>query len=445
MRTTSLRRSALAGVGACAIALGGGAAVLASRDGAPSRPPAPPVRSASASGVAAAQELVRRAPRSATALSQLAEAALVEARERGDLSWYGVADRAARTALAVDPRRVEALDALGSLALNRHRFREALGWSERSASVAPTRFAPLAIRADALVELGRYREGFAAVERRLSLRPDLSSYSRASYERELLGDRPGAIQLMRLAAESGRPGGEPRTWSRIQLGLLRLGSGDLAGAEAEMRRALAERPVDGRAIAGLARVRAAAGDLGEARTLYDRAIDLLPLPEHAAALGDIAAATGDRGLARESDALLDGMSALLRAGGVRADLDLALINADRRRPTSADVARARRAHRERPGIIGDDILGWVLTRSGRCAEGLRYGRRALRLGTRDPLMMFHVGMAAACAGRTGEARGHLRAALSLNPAFSVRWSPVARSTLARLEGPGAVGTQRATP
>ena len=73
------------------------------------------------------------------------------------------------------------MDDLGSLALTRHRFAEALDWARRSLAVAPTRVAPVGIEADALLELGRYDEGFAAIERRLELRPDLPSYSRASY------------------------------------------------------------------------------------------------------------------------------------------------------------------------------------------------------------------------------------------------------------------------
>jgi hypothetical protein len=47
-------------------------------------------------------------------------------------------------------------------------------------------------------------------------------------------------------------------------------------------------------------------------------------------------------------------------------------------------------------------------------------------------MLFHAGMAAACAGDTASARERLSRALKLNPAFSVRWAPVARRELARL-------------
>ena len=92
---------------------------------------------------------------------------------------------------------------------------------------------------------------------------------------------------MGLAVDAGGAGTEGRAWARVQLGLLRFGGGDLAGAEREMRAALAERPGDARATAGLARVRAARGDLAGAAALYSRAIDTVPLPEYPAALAEV--------------------------------------------------------------------------------------------------------------------------------------------------------------
>ena len=259
------------------------------------------------STISRAQAALADDPADAAALSALAEASLVRARETGDPSWHTRAEEAARRALAADPRRFTAMDALGSLALTRHRFEEALSWSRRSLAVAPGRVDPIAIRADAQIELGRYAQGFAAVQRRMELRPDLPSYSRASYARELQGDRAGAIRLMELAAGAGALGSPDRAFAQVQLGLLRFGGGDLAAAEREMRMALAERPDDAPATAGLARVLAARGDLDRAAALYSRAIDLLPLPEYPAALADVHRALGRAEAAREDLALAEAM------------------------------------------------------------------------------------------------------------------------------------------
>ena len=110
-------------------------------------------------------------------------------------------------------------------------------------------------------------------------------------------------------------------------------------------------------------------------------------------------------------------------------MDQAVVEADFARPDARTVSAARRGHSARPGVVGDDALGWVLTRAGKCDEGLRHARRSLRLGTRDASMLFHAGMAAHCAGEKAEAVRHLTAAIDLNPRFSVRWAGVARTTL----------------
>ena len=367
--------------------------------------------------IKAAQDAIRRDPNSERAYAALAGASLERSRETGDPTWYAKADEAATRALAIAPDNVQAIDALATLANTRHRFAEGLRLARRSSALEPDHFAPLGIVSDALIELGRYREGFDTVETRLGLKPDASSYSRASYVAELQGDRPGAIALMRQAVEAGRPGSEPRAWSQVQLGLLLFGSGDLAEADRQMRTALAERPGDARANAGLARIEAARGRLGRAASLYQIALDTTPLPEYAAALLEIDRSRGASDRVRADVELLRAMERLQEQAGVRIDLDRALINADLRRPTAADVARTRAAYTSRPGVVGDEILGWVLTRSGRCAEGLRYARRSLRLGTQDAMMLFHAGAAAHCAGNTSLARTWLGDVLRLNPRF----------------------------
>jgi hypothetical protein len=57
-----------------------------------------------------------------------------------------------------------------------------------------------------------------------------------------------------------------------------------------------------------------------------------------------------------------------------------------------------------------DALGWALQRSGRPREGLRWARRALELGSRDPAFLAHAGLAARAAGDARDARRWLAAA-----------------------------------
>jgi tetratricopeptide (TPR) repeat protein len=79
-----------------------------------------------------------------------------------------------------------------------------------------------------------------------------------------------------------------------------------------------------------------------------------------------------------------------------------------------------------------NALGWSLTRAGRAREGLRYMREALRLGWRDPLVLYHAGIAARDAGHPDEARRYLERALARNPRFSPLHAPRARRALSGL-------------
>jgi Flp pilus assembly protein TadD len=180
------------------------------------------------------------------------------------------------------------------------------------------------------------------------------------------------------------------------------------------------------ALDGLAHVEAARGDLGRAIELARQATDTVPLPQLVTTLGDLYAVAGRSADARDQYRLIGAIRRLLGANGVRTDLELALFDTDHGVHLSRALAQARRAHDARPSIQADDVLAWALTRNGRCAEGLRFSQRSLRLGTRDAVLFFHRAMAERCLGRDAEARRWFRRALALNPHFSLLWSPVAQ-------------------
>ena len=136
------------------------------------------------------------------------------ARETGNPAYYTKSEQALDRARKLDPRDSATASALGSLALARHRFRDALVFGRESVRLAPYTARNYGVVGDALIELGRYDEAFRTFDHMSSLRPDLSSYSRVSYARELLGRPDAAKQAMTLALDAAGGQPEPTAWVR---------------------------------------------------------------------------------------------------------------------------------------------------------------------------------------------------------------------------------------
>jgi tetratricopeptide (TPR) repeat protein len=375
------------------------------------------------------QDSLRARPGDAHAASLLGLAYQQRARETGDPGYYTRSEGVLRAALALDPQNLLATSGLASLALSRHRFRDALALGRRARDLSPATARNYGVIGDALVELGRYRAAFAAFDRMARLRPGLASYARISYARELLGDWRGAVAAMRLALDAAIGQREALAWTHVQLGRLYSARGRLDRAERQYRAALAGFPGYVYAVDALAQVEAARGRPARAIALERRAVDAIPLPQFAALLGDFYRTTGRERFARRQYALVAVIQRVLRANGVKTDLESALFDVDHGIRPERALALARAARADRPSIDGDDVLAWALARTGRCGEAARFSKRALRLGTRDALKDFHRGMIERCLGNRRASRVWLRRALDLNPHFSVLWAPVARRAL----------------
>jgi tetratricopeptide (TPR) repeat protein len=276
---------------------------------------------------------------------------------------------------------------------------------------------------DALLELGRYGQARHAFRRMLELKPTSSAYARWSYALELVGDRAGAVKWMRRAQEAAVGQREPYAWVSVQLGNLHWGAGRVGAAAREYRLALTVLPGYVYALDALARAAAAADDLSTALRLQRRAVEMIPLPQFVSQLGDLYRAARRSRAAREQYATVAAIARLQRANGVSTDLESALFAADH---GEGSVALARRAHAARPSVDGEDTLAWTLARSGRCEEARSWSLRALRLGTKDALKLFHRAWIEHCLGHRSESRIWARRALRLNPHFSLLWSVTAR-------------------
>ena len=372
------------------------------------------------------QQQVRANPTDVRGLGLLGLAYQQRARETGDPAYYTKSDGVLRRALRYAPNDLVATTGLGALALSRHRFHEALVLGRRAVALSSSTARGYGVLGDAMVELGRYEAAFRAFDKMASLKPSLSSYARVSYARELIGDVPGAAQAMRLAIDAAVGQPESLAWSHTQLGKLLWSHGRAGAAERQYRIALAVRPGYVYALDALAQVEASRGHLARAIALEQRAADAIPLPQFVAALGDLDRLTGHRHAAQRQYALIGAIQRLLRANGVKTDLETALFDVDHAVRLPNALALARAAHAERPSIDGDDVLAWALARNGQCRAALHYSKRALRLGTLDATKFFHRGMVERCLRHQADAKTWFRRALRLNPHFSLLWAPLAR-------------------
>lgn len=352
----------------------------------------------------------------ATAYAALGEAFLQQARETGDPSFYARAGRAFAAGLRRDPRDLDALVGAGTLANLRHDFREGLRLGQAAHRVEPALARPYVVLADAQIELGRYDAALASIQRLVDLKPGLPAYARASYFRELSGDRAGAIEAMRLAASAGGTA-ESVAYVQVLLGDLELGRGRLPAARDAYRAALAAVPGYPQGLAGLARVAAAGGGLGDAAARLRRSTERLPLTTNLTLLADVELAAGHRVAGAAALEVVRAQQRLLRAAGAVPDAERVLFEADYGSPAQA-VVLGRGVWRQAPSVRSADALGWALTRAARPREGLRWAQRALRLGSLDPLFRYHAGIAAQAAGRAEEAARDLRIAAAGRGALS---------------------------
>ncbi len=382
-----------------------------------------------AAEIAGLQAELRTDATNQKALDTLGLAYQQRARETADPTYYGKAGGILLRALRLQPDDLIATAGLGQLALSRHQFRHALALGLRAKRISPTTAGVYGVIGDAEIELGRYRQAFAAFDRMNEIKPDVASYARVSYARELLGRTHGAEQAMELAASAAVGEREASSWTHVQIGLLQVNSGRPHAALVQMREALQLFPDYYLALDGMAQVEAELGNLRVATRLEQQAVAKVPLPQYVGLLGDLERVTGHTTAADREYALIPVIQKLLAANGVRNDLDIAQFDVDHGIDLPRSLVLARKGYHERPSILGDDVVGWALARNGRCAAALKWSKRSLRLGTQDPVKLFHRGYIAACLGDRATARTYYARALALNPRFSLLWAPVARKGL----------------
>jgi tetratricopeptide (TPR) repeat protein len=384
--------------------------------------------------ITALEERVEGLPDDWRSWASLGLAYLQKNRVTADPSFYLKAEDALEHSLELnDTDNFQGMLGFGALALARHDFAEGLEWGRRAKVVNPYNAQVRGVIGDALVELGRYEAAGKAFQDMIDLRPDLSSYARVSYFRELHGDVAGAIEAMTSALDTGGSA-EDAAWAAYQLGELYFTSDRVAEAKHEFDRGASLAPDYFLPTVGRAKVAAARGNFRLATRLLSEVVDRYPAPEYVILLGDIYARAGQPEEAEIQYELVGAINKLYAANGVNTDLESALFDADHGVNLDDALSRARAEYRRRESIHVADALAWTLYAKERYREAKHFSRISLQLGTRDARLLFHAGMIDWRLGNEAAARRHLSSALSVNPNFSFVQDRIARRTLVHLGG-----------
>lgn len=363
----------------------------------------------------------------------LARLYIQKVRENGDASYLTRAETLLAPFLRHTPPPGETLGLYAWLALFKHEFKTAAEWAEKARARQPRESWNYGILSDASLEMGDYQNAVTYAQRMVDLKPDQGSYSRAAYLRSLHGDHDGAIELWNSAIRSGARTGEYTAWCWVELGDVYFNRGRLHDAEQAYQAALHSFPGYHRGLAGLAKVRAAQQRWADAAGLYQHAVDVVPYLPYVAALGDVYQAMGQFEKADRQYQLVEHIAQLDRLNQVLYNRDLALFYADHAIHLDQAVRLARKELEVRPDLYSYDALAWALYRQGHYSQARIAMSEALKLGTKDPRLLFHAGMVMSATKQHREAKQYLRRLLSLNPHFHPLHGKTVQETLHRLD------------
>jgi tetratricopeptide (TPR) repeat protein len=372
---------------------------------------------------------VEAAPDDFLSLTQLAFVRAEGARLTADLDGYQRALADIDRSLAIVPAYPPTIRVRGSIRYALHDFAGALADAETVLAMSPSDATALAVRGDALLELGRPDEAAMTYDRLDTIAPGPWLDVRRARLASATGDSDRALALARKAlalAPSVDPG--EVAFYAYALGEYGRLAGDADAARAGFEAALGERPTDVGALIGLARIEAFEGRTAEAIAGLRSAVDAVPQPESLALLGDLLGASGDPGGARAAFETVRFIGELGSIQGAVYDRQLIRFELDHGGASAATLAAARASLADRPDSAGHDLVAWALYRLGRFDEAAAEIEAARAYGASDARLRFHDGAIAFARSDRAGGIALLEDALADGPALD----PVERAEALRL-------------
>lgn len=369
---------------------------------------------------------IQKDPADIKSLNSLAEIFIQEARITGNYTYY---DKAAlkyvNDVLKNDSLNFEALLLKAVIYVSQHHFGEGLIIAQKAINVNPYNSYIYGVLTDANVEMGNYKDAIASTQMMVDTRPDIRSYSRVSYLREIYGDYPGAITAMESAVDAGLPGNEATEWTRIQLGHLYENTGDIEKAKNQYNIALQERKDYAYAYAGLARISVSGKDYVKAIEYYTKANTQINDYAFQEGLAEAYELSGNK---EKGDLLykqaIEGMTKDANSGndddniGHYVDKELAYAYLKIKEYDKAMQHALLEYNRRPENIDVNECVAWVYYSKGDYAKALPYIKTALKTNSKNPTLLCRAGLIYAKNGNSSTAKVQLKDALNSKAVIS---------------------------
>lgn len=365
--------------------------------------------------------MVRENPDDKKGALSLASLYIQEGRASGNPDYYnGAALHYIEQVLQKEPANSEALTMKALVQLSKHHFAQALHTAQLAQQQEPHNAFVYGLMVDSYVELGQYRKAVESADQMTAIRPDMRSYARVAYLREIHGDLPGAIEAMQMAVDAGGFGDEPSAWTRVQLGKLYEQTGDLQTAVMHYQITLDSRPSYAYAVAGMGRVAMANKDYAKALAFFQQA-DTLPA-EHGFG-EEIAQAYLAMGQKEKAAVLLRQTEEGLKEEEAKnkgvadaahhTDAELAAVYLLMEDYDQA-LAYALKEYNRRPqNIEVSELIAWLYYKKGEALKAVPYAQQALQTGCKNRELLARMGLVFSAAGQKEKGNGLIQQALSL--------------------------------
>jgi len=366
---------------------------------------------------------IKKDPKDTKSILRLAALYIQEARVTGNYVYYDMAAmKYVNDVLKIDPADFNALVFKSLIYMSQHHFADGLVVAHEAQQINPYNAYIYGLMVDGNVEMGHYDSAVVYADKMVSVRPDLTSYSRVSYLREIFGDYKGSIEAMKMAVEAGGQGDEHTEWTRVQLASLYEKIGEFKSADTLYNVSLAYRPGYAYALAGLARTATAANDYSKAIAFLEKADSLVSDNSIKSQLADVyRLARQDKKANELENEVVDDLNRDSKAGdkdvniGHYADRELAYAYLKTGDKDKA-LDHALLEYNRRPDNIDvNETVAWVYYNRGEYAKAVPYMKVALKTNSKNPVLLCRAALIFDKAGDKATAKSLLAKTSVSNP------------------------------